>query len=84
MNTEVKTMKGWAVQVVSAVIALHVAVASCIGAAYAFTPVVLGDTSDGKLALVALAGVATFSGVPVVARWVNDRANWAFSKLIKC
>jgi hypothetical protein len=84
MNTEVKTMKGWAILVVSAVIALHVAVASCIGAAYAFVAVALGDTSDGKLALVALAGVATFSGVPVMAKWVNDRAFWAFSKLFKC
>lgn len=52
------------------------AVASCIGAAYASL-----RTGDGKLAFAALAGVATFSGTPVMAKWVNDRTRWAFSKL---
>jgi hypothetical protein len=28
-----------------------------------------------------LGGVATFSGIPVMAKWVNYRTLWAFSKL---
>lgn len=83
MNSNVKTTKDWAVRLVSAVIALHVAVGSCIGAAYAFAPAVLGGADECRLPFVVLAVVATFSGISVMGQWVNGSMLWAFSKILK-
>ncbi|MEO8644933.1 hypothetical protein [Pseudomonas sp.] len=37
----------------------------------------------GALPFVALAGVATFCGIPVMAKWINQQLLTAFSKRLK-
>lgn len=77
------TFTAWIAKTLCALIALATAIAAMVGAWYAFTPAVLGDTDQGQMPFVLLAFAATFISVPVLARWVNDRTLWVVSQLLK-
>ena len=77
------SFKAWAVKVIGALFALATAIGAIIGAWFAFTPAVFGDTNEGRLPFVALALAATFIGVPALAKWVNDRLIRTAAKILK-
>lgn len=63
------SFKTWAVKAFSALAGLTTAIAAIFGAWYVFPPTILFD----RFPFVALTFVATFCGIPVMAKWVTVR-----------
>lgn len=82
MTIETKPLRSWGIRLISAVVAVHVAICALIGAVYVFSPAALAAGEGGELAFVALAFIATVCGFPTLAMWVNGRMLWLFSKLL--
>lgn len=76
------TMPPWGIKLTCAVIAGTAAISAFIGAFYAFL-VVLAVGDKWALPFVAIALVATYSGIPVMAKWINERLLAALSILSK-
>lgn len=76
------TMPEWGIKLTCAVIAGTAAIAAFGGAFYAFI-VVLAVGDKWALPFVAIALVATYSGIPVMAKWINQRLLAGFSNLLK-
>jgi len=76
------SIRDWIMQLTCAGIAVTAAIAAFGGAFYAFI-VIMAVGERGALPFVALAGVATFCGIPVMAKWLNQHLLTAFSKRLK-
>lgn len=75
-------MQEWGIKLTCAVIAGTAAIAAFSGAFYAYW-VVLAVGDKWALPFVAISLLATCSGIPVMARWINQRLLYTFSKLLK-
>jgi len=77
-----RSMREWGIKSTCAVIAGAAAITAFVGAFYAFI-VVLAVGDKWALPFVAIALVATYSGIPVMVKWINQRLLAALSNLLE-
>jgi hypothetical protein len=82
METEI-SLKGWALKLFSVGVAMIVCTMAWLGAVYVFLPSLLAESDHWKLLSITMTCAATFIGIPVMGKWVNDRLLRVFSKLLR-